>query len=220
MGPIARAVLDPADVAASVGAPTARDAEPRLLEGAWGSLFHAYRVDEAAPHPPSLVRVFPYADPAWKPVIDGVLDVEVAAWRAWWRWVRDGLGADADGLYPIPPEVRDLGVAVRRVVVKVGDAEYPAMIRPMLAWPDLGHAGLPDERVPPLWDALAVVIRERIAPSVKADTGKVLEVPAFSAFPEARRRLLTDGRFVVPSNWRGFEGTGRGLDEKRGRTRA
>jgi hypothetical protein len=212
-----RAVISTADVAAAAGTTTARDIEPRHPGGAWASLFHAFVVERPAPERPSLVQVFPYASPEWDAEIRLLLAFEVAAWRAWWTSVAGALtGA---GIWPIPPLVGTADTAIFTVDVDGAGAAHPAIVRPLLEWPDLGRSGLSAERVDVAWREFRATCAARVEPATRAITGRSLVVPERAdQLPEPRRRLLTDGRHVVCTSFRAFDARFKNLDELRART--
>ena len=201
-----------ADVREALGDVTSvRDAEPPLLAGAWGSVFHAFVVERKPPLRNSRVQVFPYAEPAWEELLTAALDFEALAWKAWWGSVRESRGAEA--VFPIPPlvETPDRAISVVRV------AERLAFVRPWLEWPDLDHAGLPESRLATLWEAFRQSALGHVDPVVRAATGRRLQIPANPAEVE-RRRLLTDGRTLVVTTWRMFDPTFCEIDGHRQRT--
>jgi hypothetical protein len=216
--PLARRTLPAADVSAALDGREVRDVEPRLPPGAYGSLFHAYRAIMPPPHRATLVQVFPYLDGDWEPWVREVLTLEVLAWRAWWTWVRAGLGRDPNGVFRIPPLVEAPAEAVREVSIHSGDHRYLALVRPYLEWPDLAKSGLPDDRLTAPWQALRATIAA-VGEEVAHSTGRAWQVPEqMQDLPEFRRRLLTDGRHLVVTHWRAFDPRLRLLDAQRTRT--
>jgi hypothetical protein len=144
--------------------------------------------------------VFPYDDPAWKRTLADVLALEARAWQGFWAWVRDGLGHDAHGVYRVAPLSEPVDVAV--FLAEIGPLALPALVRPDLEWPDLERAGLPEVVERRLWDDLRMIV----IPTVATASGRPLVAPERpDPIPDVRRRLLTDGRRVVPTCWWAFD---------------
>jgi hypothetical protein len=207
-----------AAIATALGVPSGDvvDREGPPIAGARASLMHAFEVTRAAPSRSSRVQVLPYGDPAWSSAVSAWLEVEATCVRAWWTWVRDGLGRDANGVWRVPPLVEPLADAVRVLQVADEGVALPAFVRPSLDWPNATRAGVSEARLSVLW----AEARDGMTAAV-AGTGVVFD---FSVDPlsreDLRRRLLTDGRVMAVSSFRPFLASFRALDEKRSRVTA
>lgn len=213
---IARRPASPAAVAlaADVGADAVTLFEAPAVAGARSSLTVAYRIQRAAPRRSSRVTVLPYHDPAWIESVAEWLRVEEACFAAWWTWAGGDLGRDANGVWRVPPLVEPINAAIRRFDVVDDGRTLPAFQRPWLDWPDVGSATLSDDRVRNLWAQLRDVLTEHVGPQA----GVVFELPddPYQRL-DLRRRLLTDGRTLVPSSFRPFLRAFSHLDEARPR---
>lgn len=203
-------------VAAALGVPLAdvTDAEHPLLTGETISLSHSFRVQRAAPSRPSRVQVFTYAHTGWQRTMRDVFAFEVAASAAWWAWVREDLGRDSQGVARIPPLVESATAAFRTFDVTIGDVAYPAWQRPLVEWPDLEHAALAPQREARLWSEFRAT-----AAAVATRLGRKLVIPETASDLDLRRRLLTDGRHLVVSAWRGLDPEFQRVDSQRPRMR-
>lgn len=200
-------------VAAGVAVADVRDCEGAPMSGARASLMHAFEVARPAPMRPSRVQALPYADPAWVGAVSAWLEVEATCTRAWWAWVRDGLGRDANGVWRVPPLVEPISTAVRVVEIVDDDVRLPALIRPSLDWPDATRAGVSEARLATLWTETREVMAAAITgPGVSFD----LSIDPLSR-EDLRRRLLTDGRVMAVASFRPFLTQFRYLDVRRPR---
>lgn len=199
-------------VAVAVGAPVV-DVEPTPVPGSFASVFHAFRAEATRPgRLPLRISVLPYADPAWARAARAWLAWEAHVWVAFWEAVR-ARGPDAGGRWPLPPLVDDPRLHVRVIEVPSDAGPLVALARPWLPWPTVADADLPEERIRAAWargvgDLAAHLDAATPAPAWPAGPG---------AWPDARRRLLTDGRQIVPTHWRGFDPRWQGIDAHRRR---
>lgn len=212
---IARRIPSLASIATAIGASPAdvRDREVAPRSGARASLMHAFEVARSAPTRAARIQVLPYVDEAWVDAVSAWLEVEAICTRAWWTWVRDGLGRDANGVWRVPPLVEPSADAVRVVTVIDDDVRMPALVRPSLDWPDATRSGVSEARLASLWAEARDVMASAIAgPGVVFD----LSVDPLSR-EDLRRRLLTDGRVMTVTSYRPFLASFRYLDDRRPR---
>ena len=147
--------------------------------------------------------VLPFVDGAWKRRVEAMLAFEREAWRAWWHVVAH-LEPEPTGVLSIAPLVGRIDERVRTLELSVEGHALPALIRPMVEWPSLEAHPLSASEArrlregPDGFDRLATAIWDFTNASVdKLELRK--DLTAMEPW-----HLLSDGRHLVPTQWRRF----------------
>lgn len=166
-------------------------------------LLDTFRVAGVEPRRDALLFVLPFDDPAWKRRIDAMLRFERDAWRAWWHVVAH-LEPEPSGVLSIAPLVGRIDDRVRCFDLKVDGLTLPALMRPMVEWPSLEAHPLSASEArrlregPDGFDRLATAIWDFTNASVdKLELRR--DLTAMEPW-----QLLSDGRHLVPTQWRRF----------------
>lgn len=211
----ARVPVSAEHVGSAFGAPVI-DVEPAQTPGAFSSVFHAFRAEPSRPGGlPTRVSVLPYANPAWTHAGRAWLSWEAEIWAAFWASVR-AAGPEAGGRWALPPLVDEPRASIRVFDIPTPAGVIVAFARPSLPWPTVAAADLPEDRVRAAWARGVGDLGAHLPPNVALPA-----LPAdLASFPDARRRLLTNGQRIIPTHWRSFDARWQRIDHHRRRVAA
>ena len=166
-------------------------------------LLDTFRLTLPDPHRDALLFVLPFDDPAWRRRVQAMLAFEREAWRAWWHVVAH-LEPEPSGVLSVAPLLGRVDERIRTLDLEIEGRSLPALVRPMVDWPSLEAHPLSAAEARRLragddgFDRLATAIWD----FTKASTDK-LELRRDLTAMEPWQ-LLSDGRHLVPTQWRRF----------------
>ncbi len=174
----------------------------RMFGGNWNDgLFRTFRVQTRPPWRDRFVQVFPFVSEEWTPVIDHLLRFERDFWREWWQRRRSSARAD-DGISDFPPLLEQPEDLVRVIRIPVGGHSLPALIRPLIEWPDLYQHPMSFEERKTLWQRSLIPDLKEIWSALGIPISKLrLDLKAGDIDPW---KFLSDGHRMAVTTWRLF----------------